>query len=447
MNAQALSVARAALGRELTRVSVGAIGIRAAGAAFGFLFNIVLARSLGREGTGTVMFYLNFGTMVGLVATAGMDVVGLRELSRLENDRLRAESVFAQILCNALISSSLFSVLGLAILLRFGASLAGAADAEICVASALILFLTSFQKSCSDWLIGIHEFAASQLVFFFINRVLSLALLVAALVLIGARAELFILIYAIGLFLAVLFGTTRIVAHFSWRRIMDKVAPSLPLFRDGVSCGIQNAAFIALNLSPFVLLGALSNTSQIGLFGVSQRLVALMVLTLTTVSQFAMRDFARASGQREFGTLARTLTVSVRLTFAAAVPLTVGLVAFAPLWISVFGRAFAGAEATLALLACAICAQCLGMPFQSALLATNHERSARDVTLVCAAVGVALNVFLIPRWGAEGAAIGTGVGLALQSLGHAIRVLSLLPVRLHLAGLRFVPAQIAEAES
>jgi O-antigen/teichoic acid export membrane protein len=217
------------------------------------------------------------------------------------------------------------------------------------------------------------------------------------------------------------------------------------LFRDGISCGTQNAAFIALNLSPFVLLGALSSTSELGLFSVSQRLVAVMVLALTTISQFAMRDFARASGEREFAVLARALTASVRLTFAAAIPITIVLVAFAPLWISVFGRAFAGGAATLALLSCAICAQCLGMPFQSALLATNHERSARDVTLVCAALGIALNIYFIPRWGAEGAAIGTGVGLALQSLGHAFRVLSLLPVRLDIAGFRVVPAQIATA--
>lgn len=438
-------VIKAGLGQELARTSLGAIGIRAVGAAFGFLFNILLARTLGREGTGTVLFYLNFGTMTGLLATAGMDVVGLRELSRQENNPELAESIFAQVLCNTFISALIFSAVGLAFLLRFGASLAGIAGAEICVAAALILFLSAFQKNCSDWLIGIHELTASQLVFYFINRVAALALLVGGLTMFNATPRLFISISAIGLLLSVLFGMRRIVAHFSWRKVMDGLRPSTRLLRDGISCGMQNAAFIALNLSPFVLLGALSSTSELGIFGVSQRLVALMVLALTAVSQFAMRDFARASGRGEFCALAHALTSSIRLTVLAAIPITFALVAFAPLWVLVFGKAFAAADTTLALLSCGICAQCLGMPFQSALLATNHERSARNVTLVCAAAGIALNLFLIPRWGAEGAAIGTGIGLALQSLGHAARVLSLLPIRLDIARLRIVPLQIAAA--
>ncbi len=396
------------------------------------------------------MFYLNFGAMLGLIAPAGMDVVGLRELSRLEKDGWGAANIFGQVLCNALVSSLLFSALSFAFLLWSGGSLSGIAGTGICAASALVLFLTAFQKCCSDWLIGIREFAASQLVFYFINRVASILLLVMTFALSGAAAKSaghYVFIYAIGLSLAVLFGFCRIVQYFSWRKFMHSVKPSLPLLRDGISCGLQNGAFIALNLSPFVLLGALAGPSELGLFAVSQRLVALMVLALTAVSQFAMRDFARASGQREFGALAHTLTVSTRLTFAAAIPITIGLVAFAPLWISVFGRSFASADATLALLSCGICAQCLGMPFQSVLLATNHERSARNVTFVCAAIGIALNVVLIPRWGAAGAAIGTSVGLALQSLGHAARTMSLFPVRLDFARLRIVAAPIAAAGS
>lgn len=432
-------------GQDLARTSLGAMGIRAVGATFGFLFNILLARMLGKEGTGTVLFYLNFGTMVGLLATTGMDVVGLRELSRQENNSEPAESIFAQVLCNTFISALIFSIIGLAFLLRFGASLAGIAGAEICVASALVLFLSVFQKGCSDWLIGIHELTSSQLVFYFINRLTSLALLVAALRMFNATPQLFISVSVIGLLLAVLFGARRMLVHFSWRKVMGGLTPSLRLLRDGISCGTQNAAFIALSLSPFILLGALSSTSELGIFGVSQRLVALMVLALTAVSQFAMRDFARASGRGEFCTLAQALTSSTRLTVLAAIPITFVLIVFAPFWVLVFGKAFAAADTTLALLSCGVCAQCLGMPFQSALLATNHERSARNVTLVCAAAGIGLNLFLIPRWGAEGAAVGTGIGLALQSLGHAARVLSLLPIRLDIARLRVVPLQIAAA--
>src|SRR5579862_8495068 len=89
-------------GNRFTRATLTGIGIRALGAACGFLFNVVLARTLGKTATGSAMFYLSFATMIGLIATGGMDVVGLRELSRAADDRSRASAVLAEIASSAL---------------------------------------------------------------------------------------------------------------------------------------------------------------------------------------------------------------------------------------------------------------------------------------------------------------------------------------------------------
>jgi O-antigen/teichoic acid export membrane protein len=427
---------------ELARISINSVGIRTVGAIFGFAFNIVLSRTLGTAGTGVVMFYLNFAALTGLIATGGMDIVGLRELSRHGDDGLRAPIILGHVVFNALLWAFAFSVGGFLFLWLFGGSLTGRSSIGIDFACALILFFSAFQKTLSDWLVAIREFAASQLAFYFVNRVASLGLAAAIIALAGsagASVGYFITFYAAGLSLAVLYAFWRMFEHFSWREVAQKLSPSLPLLRDGVSCGVQNTAFILLSLSPFVLLGMLSSTTELGLFGVSQRLVAVILLALTAISQFAMRDFSRAFGRRDFGMLATALTTSIRLTFAAAIGLTLLLVAFAPFWVLIFGKGFAAAASVLAALSIGICAQCLGMPFQAALFATNNERAARNVTIVCAVVGIAFNALLISSWGALGAALGTGIGLALQSVGHAACVLRVVPVRLELAVLRIVP--------
>lgn len=430
------------MGQELARISSAGIAIRAAGAACGFLFNVVLARTLGKAGTGTVMLYLNFTTMIGLIATGGMDVVGLRELSRRANDRARAATMLGEVLSSALPSVLLFSIGGFAFLSLFGRSLAGSGDVWVYLICALALALTAFQKMLSDWLIGLREFASSQLVFYFLNRVVSVILLLPVTMLGlsgGAPTRTFISVYAAGLLVAVVYAIRRMSAHFCGHAAFPKTLPAKPLLRDGIACGIQNAAFVLLNLSPFMLLGALSTSSEIGLFGVSQRLVAIVILAVTTISQLAMGEFSRAFGNRDFAALAHSLTASVRLTFSVAIALSLPLAVLAPLWVLVFGKPFAAAAPTLTLLSVATCIQCLGMPFQAALLTTNNERPARNVTLVCAAIGIALNAVFIPRWGSPGAALGTGIGLALQSLGHAACALNVLPVRFSLALFRVVP--------
>ncbi|HLY05346.1 MAG TPA: polysaccharide biosynthesis C-terminal domain-containing protein [Rhizomicrobium sp.] len=428
-------------GNRFTRASLTGIGIRALGAACGFLFNVVLARTLGRAGTGSVMFYLNFAAMIGLIATGGMDVVGLRELSRAGGNRSRIAAVLADLASSALPSLALFLTVGFVFLVLWGPSLAGAGNAWTCFACTLMLGLTALQKMLSDWLIALGDFLASQLVFYFLNRVASLILIAPVVSLaIGASAsaQSFIWVYGAGLATTVLYAIARISTHVSGRPSLRR-RPSMPLLRDGVSCAMQNAAFILLNLSPFLLLGAFSTASELGLFGVSQRLVAIVILALTTISQLAMRDFSRAFGDRDFAALARALTTSMRLTFVAATGLTIPLVVFAPVWVLVFGKSFAAAAPTLALLSTAVCAQCFGMPFQAALLTTNNERVARNVTFVCAAIGIALNVAFIPRLGAPGAVLGTGTGLALQSLGHAICAFRVLSLRVHLPVFEIVP--------
>lgn len=423
------------------RVSLIGIGIRALGAACGFLFNVVLARTLGRAGAGTALFYLNFATMIGLIATGGMDVVGLRELSRTAHDRSQATATLAEVASSALPSLALLSSGGFLFLLLFGSSLAGSGNVWVYALSTLVLILTALQKMFSDWLIALRDFVASQLVFYFFNRIASVVLIaIIAGLAIGMHAyvQTFIWLYGAGLFVAVLYALMRISAHLSGPVAFPRW-PRIPLLRDGVSCAMQNAGFVFLNLSPFLLLGALATSSEIGLFGVSQRLVGVVILALTTISQLAMGDFSRAFGDSDFAALARTLTTSVRLTFLAAIALTLPLVLFAPLWVSIFGKSFAAAAPALALLAIAICAQCLGMPFQAALLTTNNERPARDITFVSAAIGIGLNAVLIPHWGAVGAALGTGAGLALQSIGHAVCVLRVLPLHLRLPVFEIVP--------
>jgi hypothetical protein len=238
---------RVAVGQELVRVSLAGVGIRATGAACGFLFNVVLARALGKAGTGTVMLYLNFATMIGLIATAGMDVVGLRELSRRVDDRVCGAIVLGNVLSGALPSVLLFSIGGFVFLSLFGRSLAGSGDIWLYLICTLALAFTAFQKMFSDWLIALREFAPSQLVFYFLNRVISVVLLLPVMVLgisRGALSDTFVCIYAAGLLVAVLYAIRRISTHFSGRAVRVQFLPAMPL-RDS-ECGVHP-------LEPFAL--------------------------------------------------------------------------------------------------------------------------------------------------------------------------------------------------
>ena len=69
------------------------------------------------------------------------------------------------------------------------------------------------------------------------------------------------------------------------------------------------------------------------------------------------------------------------------------------------------------------------------LIMTGNERLARNNTAVAAGVSLALNVLLIPRYGALGAAIATAVSIASLNLPAAYlvkRELGILTIPLRL---------------
>jgi O-antigen/teichoic acid export membrane protein len=104
---------------------------------------------------------------------------------------------------------------------------------------------------------------------------------------------------------------------------------------------------------------------------------------------------------------------------ATAIGAVVAAVAFAmatPLLVLLFGSAYAAAAAPFRLL-------CVGLPVVFAIwmlhalaISVDRERLLLQTGLVGLAVNVGLNVYVIPRYGPEGAALATVVG-ELVSMG------------------------------
>jgi O-antigen/teichoic acid export membrane protein len=166
-----------------------------------------------------------------------------------------------------------------------------------------------------------------------------------------------------------------------------------------------------------VLLEALHSTTSVADYRAVLPFAKLNLVVLQSFSYMfiplASRMFARSDREGINSLYWNTaLWVSVfsfpvfALTFSLAGPVTLLL----------FGPEYAGAAAVLALLA-------LGHYFHAAvgfnqyvLRVQGHVRYIVATDLAAAAIGLALNLYLIPRHGALGAAVGTAVTFVLHNL-------------------------------
>ena len=103
-------------------------------------------------------------------------------------------------------------------------------------------------------------------------------------------------------------------------------------------------------------------------------------------------------------------------------PLLWAFALFAGAWLSVFGEDFGVGSDALVLLAAALLGALLLGPSENLLLMSGRSRQAFWNNVVALEANIALNLVLIPRWGATGAAVAWAVSLLFVRSTAAVQV-------------------------
>lgn len=190
------------------------------------------------------------------------------------------------------------------------------------------------------------------------------------------------------------------------------------------------AALILLDLivwqrSELLFLGRLSTATQVSFYAVpfalTERVADLIPGAVLGVLLPALA-FASADGARVravFGDALRHLAI-------LTVPIVIGGIAVAPFAMSLlYGPGFEPAAVVLQILFVSVMFGVLGQASRSMLLALPGERWLLKTGIVAAAMSVLLDLALIPRWGALGAAVANTTVQAAWSLTM------FLPLRAH----------------
>ena len=159
------------------------------------------------------------------------------------------------------------------------------------------------------------------------------------------------------------------------------------------------------------LLGALSDTTQIGLYAVA---VAVAETIWHIPMSIHLNLFPRVSAEGS-DTGVRRLPRAFRMTVILSVGLALALLLLGRLLIGLlFGADFLPAYRSLALLLPGVLAVACASVFES-YFAGVDRRQYQSYSVACSfAVGLSLGLWLIPRWGAPGAALASSVSYVLQ---------------------------------
>ena len=377
-------------------------------------FYAVMARELGADDFGSFIFALSLSSVVLMAAGFGMDALMTREIAK---DRESVHTLLSTVM--VLKASMLFALIGVlagvALIgpynsaTRIAVVVVGAGVAIEMLSATLHAVVQGFERME----VGAVGLVAQRTV----TAVVGIAVLLEGGGLIPAS-----LVFLGGSIVGYL------VTWFYMRRVVQpEFRPDrsqfMKVLKISAPIGVASLMFTVLLRLDATLISFFTHGDQaeVASYGAAYRLIdATMFVSWAFGS--AMLPWLARQDQRDTKLLARGSAVGLKLLTAFLLPIGVGYVVFAPTLINIiYGSGFTAAVLPLRLLGMMTVFYAINAYASSVLIARHRPGVfARGIGLVLA-LNVVMNVILIPRHGADGAAfaaIVSGALLAAYSIWH-----------------------------
>lgn len=362
----------------------------------GLLSTAYLARVLLPEGFGVLGWGIALLGYLGLVVNPGVDRHAVREIAR-DPDLLN--SMTGNVIGFRL-SVALFLYLVLAaVIFLFGPE---GLKGTVLLVQAAGLFVTaitidfSFQAMQRMGAIAWRQIATSLLilagVFLFVADTGDVPFAAAVSMLASAIA-------AIGMLCAFARMQPGFRPRLEFPVVREMLKKSLPV----ALAAFLTAIFISADI---VMLGFLSDDHEVGLYSAASRIFILAVMPATMIGTAFLPHLAATRDNAEARQSALTLHAKALLLFGIMV-VAGGVACVSPLIALLFGPAFGEAEMIVTLLVCATGLAYFRLCLDAPLMAWGQDNWRIRALGIGAVANVLLNLYLIPLYAGEGAAIAT----------------------------------------
>lgn len=362
----------------------------------GLLSTAYLARVLLPEGFGVLGWGIALLGYLGLVVNPGVDRHAVREIAR---DPGLLNSMTGNVIGFRL-SVALFLYLVLAaVIFLFGPE---GLKGTVLLVQAGGLFVTaitidfSFQATQQMGAIAWRQIATSLLilagVFLFVADTGDVPVAAAVSMLASAIA-------AIGMLCTFARMQPGFRPRLEFPVIREMLKKSLPV----ALAAFLTAIFISADI---VMLGFLSDDHEVGLYSAASRIFILAVMPATMIGTAFLPHLAATRDNAEARQSALTLHAKALLLFGIMV-VAGGIACVSPLIALLFGPAFGEAEMIVTLLVCATGLAYFRLCLDAPLMAWGQDNWRIRALGIGAVANVLLNLYLIPLYAGEGAAIAT----------------------------------------
>lgn len=401
---------------ELLKGSFIALVFKAIGIVLGVVFTWVVAQYYGAEGVGLYIAFWSILMIVSVLAKLGFDTAIVKFIAAfcIKKQLAFIKQIYKKVNVWIIISSCLLA----AIVIVFSKSLAILFfDSEtyqyLIVLLAILILPFSLIAINAEAMKGLKNITAFS---FFQNA--SILLLAIAFIFIFSiyRSEKTDVIYAIALAIIVLLPLSLIV----WKKLLKRKKKvfasendqSFPftnkqIFKISIPMLLGNSLFLLMNWTDALMLGAMRNLSELGVYNTALKIAALSSAVLVAVNSIAMPKYAELYAENNNERLKRFVKQTSLLILVLTAPIVLSIFLFPEQLLMFFGEEFVEGKIALLVLCFAQFFSAISGSTIHLLNMSGSEKIAQNILLFSAVLNLLLNYILIPIYGILGAAVAT----------------------------------------
>jgi len=383
-----------------------------------FILGIVLARTLGVEKYGLYAYLIWLLSLAAIIVDLGLSEMVKRFIAEALGRGNRRQAVDLVRLTLVLrCAAAIIIGLGLALFYIYWPGMTGHANSPIFF---IIIGLTIIPYGLHYAFISIFRgFQKYEYAAYVMLGTAPLRLILTSVLLITGSGLKEVLIVQIGTF-----GLGMIIGIYFLRRLIPLKELLIPSFPDPVLrkealryamtlLGTAIIGYLASNQLSTFFIESYCPVDQVGFFRLASRLSSMPMAILTTAFSFVLTPaIAEQFGKGDTGKIKMIYVTSVRYLLMVGLPVQVGMMVLAGPMIKVlYGMNYASAVLLLQIMLIPAAIYPISQAACAVIYGTNRPGFIFKTSILFALIGIGLSLWLIPRYGAVGAAIVNSIPL------------------------------------
>ena len=409
--------------KEIFSGSVVTFFFKISGMLLGYLVIVLIAKHFGAEGVGIYNLTFNVVIFLALISCLGMDTAILRYVGEFnkKNEDEKLKLIYLKTIQLVLPISILLSIVLFIManeianivfknhLYASGLQITALALPFLAVSNISIQYIRGLKNiKVSEYLRSVNKpFVNIGLIvvvsFYSTSYLVPIYTATFAVIVTGVISAIYVLKKNL---------STKITASFKFD-LIELLSTSLPMMASKITI------FIMGSISLYIL-EIFGTSVEVGLYSVALKLSVLVSLVLTVVNNISAPKFAELFWSENYQQLQKLLCQSSRIIFYISLIASVVLFVFAESILSIFGQEFLAAKIALYFFFFFQIVSTWAGSVNFFVNMTGNLQVGRNFVVVNFFFNVCGNLYLIPKYGLNGAAFMTMLSVILNNLYFAL---------------------------